>query len=189
MQLHAGKTKIWNAACVGCAGSLCVGHSTPPLVMHLCAITCCGFMLLHLTEWYASSHDLAIARCLSALDVCRRWCVMVKRSCRSRARATHMALRHGGIGLRSVQADPRRVHARRVSTSKQPGCCGGPGYCGGPGLSPSQHNVLTLAPLQLLGEASCAKNNFCWIARAETCAEEKSLLKICHHRLPAHTSR
>ena len=79
------------------------------LLLHYCAATRANYLLRvlppHLTEEYASSHDDAVASCLSSLlDLGEAPLPQPS------LRAAQLAWRHGGLGLRSARADRHTAH-------------------------------------------------------------------------------
>ena len=79
------------------------------LLLHYCAATRANYLLRvlppHLTEEYASSHDDAVASCLSSLlDLGEAPLPQPS------LRAAQLAWRHGGLCLRSARADRHTAH-------------------------------------------------------------------------------
>ena len=79
------------------------------LLLHYCAATRANYFLRvlppHLTEEYASSHDDAVASCLSSLlDLGEAPLPQPS------LRAAQLAWRHGSLGLRSARADRHTAH-------------------------------------------------------------------------------
>ena len=89
--------------------SVCRRPAGRVLLLHFCASPRANYLLRvlppHLTQAFAADHDAAIARCLSALLDCHDEPLPPQS-----LRAAQLALRFGGLGLRSAEADRHAAH-------------------------------------------------------------------------------